>query len=85
MTCDCLNNTAKHLCAHTLATAERLNLLENLLQWYKKTINDVSLWELVRSSGAPKNPGNKPTSRKRSRQVQPPVKTASILTKPASS
>lgn len=75
--CDCQNCSIKHICAHILATAETIGILEDFLKWFKKEKSNVNLWELSRSSGVPKNPGSKPKSRKRSRNVLPQVKTTS--------
>jgi hypothetical protein len=77
VTCDCQNCNTKHICAHTLATAESVGVLEDFLGWYKRENKDVNLWELSRSSGVPKNPGSKPRGRKRSRNVLPQVETTS--------
>ena len=76
VTCDCLNYTTKYICAHTLAVAEVSHLLPSFIEWYKGT-GGANLWELAKSSGVPKHPGKKPTTRKRSRKVLPPVKTTS--------
>ena len=77
VTCDCQNCSVKHVCAHILATAETMGILENFIEWFKKENDQTNLWKLSRSSGVPKNPGSKPTSRKRSRNVLPQVKTTS--------
>lgn len=74
VTCDCQNCSIKHICAHILATAEKMKMLQSFMEWYKK---EVSLWDLARSSGVPKNPGSKPQARRRSRNVLPQVKTTS--------
>lgn len=79
VTCDCLNYSTKSICAHALATAEKVGLLSKLVEWYKKTNKGVNLWSLARSSGVPKSPGSKPQSRKRSRKALPQVKTTSSL------
>ena len=78
-TCDCYNGKSKRICAHTLATAERMGLLPKFMTWYKTEVKGLSLWNLVRSSGVPKNPGEKPRSKKRTRKVKPKVVTASSL------
>ena len=49
------------------------------MTWYKTEVKGLSLWNLVRSSGVPKNPGEKPRSKKRTRKVKPKVVTASSL------
>ena len=85
MMCDCQNCSIKHICSHILATAEKLNILQSFMEWYKKENKDISLWKLARSSGVPKSPGSKPQTRKRSRKVLPPVKTASQIRKRATS
>ena len=81
VTCDCLNYSTKSICAHALATAEKVGLLSKLVEWYKKTNKGVNLWSLARSSGVPKSPGSKPQSRKRCRKALriPQVKTTSSL------
>lgn len=77
ITCDCQNCSIKHICAHILATAEKERILEDFLEWFKREIKGTNLWALARSSGVPKNPGNKPACRKRSRNALPQVKTTS--------
>ena len=65
VTCDCHNYSCKTICAHTLATAEKENMLDNFIKWFKKEDRDVNLWALSRSSGVPKKPGSKPQMHKR--------------------
>ena len=81
VTCDCVNNGTKNICAHALAVAEHKGSLKELVEWYNKTNQDVSLWNLVWSSGIPKHPGDKNNSRKRkrSRKVIPSPRSSSSL------
>ena len=41
VTCDCLNYSTKSLCAHVLAIAQKLGVLQSLLDWYKATNNQT--------------------------------------------
>ena len=78
LTCDCINYGTKHICAHTLATAEKLGLLCKFIEWYKKTNQSPNLWNLAKASGVPKSPGSKPC-RKRSRKTLPKIKSSSSM------
>ena len=78
LTCDCINYGTKHICAHTLATAEKLGLLYKFIEWYKKTNQSPNLWNLVKASGVPKSPGSKPC-RKHSRKTLPKIKSSSSM------
>ena len=82
MTCNCVSCDTKRLCAHMLAVAEVQGSLKELIDWYERTNQDVSLWRLARSSGVPKHPGDKGNSKKckRSRKIVPaPESHSSIL------
>ena len=80
MACDCVNNGTKNICAHALAVEE--HSLKELVGWYNETNQDVSLWNLVRSSGIPKHPGDKNNSRKRKQSckvIPSPYSSSSLL------
>ena len=63
MVYDCLNYKTKSiLCSHVIATAEKINGLMSLLDWYKCTEQEP---KLSRSCDIPKNPGNKPGQKKK--------------------
>ena len=86
VTCDCLNYSTKSLCVHVLATAQKLGVLQSLLDWYKTTNKQPNLWSLARSSSVTKHPSDKPhaAKRKRSRVSRPPPETCSALQSAAS-
>lgn len=78
-------HATKSLCAHVLATAQKLGVLKSLLDWYSKENKGPNQWSLSRSSGVPKCPGDKPhgSKRKRSRVSRPPSKTYSKFASPS--
>ena len=80
MTCDCLNYKTRSLCSHVLAVAEKSALLADLIEWFTSTNQGPNLWSLARSFDAPKQPGAKPGTRKRSRQAHPKAVSCSRLT-----
>ena len=80
MTCDCLNYKTRSLCSHVLAVAEKSGLLADLIEWFTSTNQGPNLWSLARSFDAPKQPGAKPVTRKRSRLAHPKAVSSSRLT-----
>lgn len=57
LTCHCLNYKTKEMCAHTLATAEKLGVAKEFISWHQKFAQKLNLWKLAKSSGVPKNAG----------------------------
>ena len=90
VTCDCSNNEALTICAHSVAVADTFGGLLKLINWYKTSKQSVNLWKLSKSSlSTPKHPGAKPHQKqKRSKSKNIPVLTYSkspIIVTPTSS
>ena len=76
--CDCKNNETLALCAHSVAVAEKFNVLKKLVDWYKSSSQSVNLWKVSQSSlTTPLHAGAKPNQRKMNSKNKLPVLTTS--------